>query len=159
MTCPNDPCCSRDSTCRQYPSRSRSLGRRAADRKAILPKGEEEDNIVLRMQQALANRAPPNASHKVQTDRLYIGNLPARLDDLTGKQFFSAAAAGAGIALAPGDPVVACWIAPEGPQFDRYPRLIPPHTPHHPKPRRPLAQESTGSSSSAPATSALAGSP
>ena len=66
------------------------------------------------MQQALANKQHPSSVHKVQTDRLYVGNLPSHVSDDSVKQFFSAAAMGAGVATSPGDPVVSMWIAPEG---------------------------------------------
>jgi len=98
------------------------LGKRGSGPKDLADSDDEGESFVLKMQKALAATGSVGLVQstggagpaKSQNNRLYVGNLPPGMIDHQLKAFFSAAAAGAGIAMQPGDSVVSCWIAADG---------------------------------------------
>jgi len=108
----------------QYPSRSRSWGRKAPKRPARGRDSDDEEagSMVLQIQQMLAQKSGPVVSSAEtlalsrKARRLYLGNLPTGmgLTDVQVTEFFNMACQESGIAIMPGLPVVESWIAPEG---------------------------------------------
>lgn len=77
--------------------------------------------MTLMIQQMLAQKHAVTSSSETLTlsrkaRRLFLGNIPSGmgLTDTQITEFFNMATRESGIALMPGDPVIASWLSPEG---------------------------------------------